>query len=143
MLGDETYIDVDDAEQTSYHLVSCENHQKMNLPNWKVAIGRTSRQDYKNGTRVIVFRKAVDLPYEINYACQEIRLYASNDNEPYAGIIADKSKNDKYMIFFDDGHVQSVDRKDIRLVFGNDGLQHGKFSVGHFIVNFFIELSAY
>ncbi|XP_031637186.1 histone-lysine N-methyltransferase eggless-like [Contarinia nasturtii] len=100
--------------------------RKLEVPNYKLAMAKSSRQDYHNYSRVLAFRKRVDLPYIINEFNQMEELYPSQDNEPYAGMIASRSNvNDHfYMVFFDDGHVQKINWKDIRLVLGNDGLSH-------------------
>lgn len=146
LLTEQIYLDENDVEIIS---AIVRFDRKMELPIHKLAIGRSSRQYYPSGTRVLAFRRSIDLPYTVDETHQNDQIYASrnHDPEPYAGMIGCSSNNNCvgscdgttssacncekkqfYMVFFDDGHVQKVEWKDIRLVRGNNGLEHGERS---------------
>lgn len=98
----------------------------MDLPFSKLASYKSPKRIHHNGVRVLAPRRAVDLPYTIDDACREVPLYAGKDTELYPGIIAVRNEHN-CMVFFDDGHVQNVAQKDVRLVLGSSGLEHGEY----------------
>lgn len=97
----------------------------MDLPFSKLASYKPPKKIHHNGLRVLAPRRTVDLPYTINVANRVVPLYAGKDTELYPGIIAVQNAH-SCMVFFDDGHVQNVTQKDVRLILGSSGLEHGK-----------------
>lgn len=78
-------------------------------------------------TRVIAKRKKNHFPVRVNENGEPDYLYENDDSAFYAGIISYKtfSKDNGYcyLVFFDDGHVQYVSSKNIRVVFGDYGVK--------------------
>lgn len=119
-------VNEDDVEEKS-SIVSFIIDGRMELPQYKLAFAKPMPQ-FISGARVIAFRRVVDLPYIIDAeTCQLTPLYASQDNEPYPGMLAVPTENlNFHVVFFDDGHVQRVESKDIRFVFDSDCYEHGE-----------------
>lgn len=131
---EQSFINVNENDEEERSSIVCFNDKKMELPQYKLALAKPMLQFIK-GARVIAFRRVVDLPYIIDAETwQQNPLYASQDNEPYPGMLAVPTENPNFhVVFFDDGHVQRVESKDIRFVFDIDCFEHGE-SVEFFFV---------
>lgn len=114
------------------HVVQFRDGTKKDVASYELAIGVVPfPSGLEKGTRVIAPRCSEELPYKLDDSGQRIGLYIDSGNsaELYPGILAGYSDNDRYMVFFDDGMVQHVERKKIRRVLGNDGYQHGVYDI--------------
>lgn len=109
-------------EQTSY-VVRCDDRE-LTLPSYKVA-DYMPIQKHHRCVRVVAIRRRNDLPYVIR-GNQQMPLYPNIDGLPYPGIVGAQN-GVQCMIIFDDGHVQNINVDYIFKVFGEDGIEHGKF----------------
>lgn len=103
------------------------HNKKMVLPTYKVAFCKPI-DDLCIGKRVVAFRKTDELPHTIDAVTgQLVPLFANEENKPYAGMLAAFSEKPSFhVVFFDDGHVQSVSNANIRSVLDSNCLEHGE-----------------
>lgn len=130
LINEHCFINENDVEERS--AIVRIGEQKFELPKSKLAFSKASHHLH-HGARVVAKRRSIDLPYTIDaQTCKQIPIYDSQDQKLYPGILAVKNDSVRkqnrlsHVVFFDDGHVQSVDKKDIRLVLESDSLQHGE-----------------
>lgn len=136
-VSDVINLESDDEEiqqSIKYYTVEFQDGSEKRIPEYFLSDGVPPDSDKQlpPKTRVIARRKQKYFPQRIYYddsKCEQVSpLYKNDDTAFYAGIISYKRiviKNRyHYLVFFDDGHVQYVASKNIRVVFGDYGLKY-------------------
>lgn len=133
---------IDNGNEKSFIVQFFNDNQRKDVAEYEMASQTTPKHDdlKKIGTRIIARRRAEEMPYRIDDSEQKIQLFASNDSEYYPGIIAGGVEN-RYMIFFDDGIVQLIKRKQIRRVLGDDRHNHGMYILQSLNLCFYLMLN--
>lgn len=100
----------------------------------------------KSGTRIIARQKQHFFP--CNYNDANINYLIINDDKNfYAGMVSDIShfENERfnYLLFFDDGHIQYVSSKYIRIVEGEHKIEHVDENAKKIYRYYFIDINKY
>lgn len=113
-----------------YHTLETPDGKTKKIPEYYMANCYVSDSDEKlpPKTRVIAQRQQEFFPQRQVDETGPCFLYKNDDSAFYAGIISARNTflNGRwwYLVFFDDGHVQYVSCRNIRLVLGNHGSKY-------------------
>lgn len=124
--------DDEDAEQIEYIIVQCSDGAIKKIPQHCIAnaTGKEPNVELAAKTRIIAQRKTVLMPMIYSkFDDQFVPSHANDEQAFYPGIISShkylpENKIWQYLVFFDDGHVQYVSNKNIRVVFGDFGTKY-------------------
>lgn len=126
--------DEEEIQSIKYRLVEFPDGLEKRIPEHYMASGFPTdpNEQIPPETRVIARRKQRYFPvrlYNDDSNCPQLSPLCKNDDSAFhAGIISYKKVFRKdcyhYLVFFDDGHVQYVASKNIRVVIGNHDLKY-------------------
>lgn len=123
----------DNCDEAKYHIVES-RHSTIGvkrIPAYYIARYNEIGPDIKLAPkmRVIARRKSSRMPYTTTQSSDIKHFIHTNEKHAfYAGIIGchslHRDNQPIFLVFFDDGHVQYVSQRNIRLVFGSPGYKH-------------------
>lgn len=123
---EDKYTDTD----VKYHMVVGPDGEIRKIADYHLAFAYPSnpKEQLPYGLRVIARRKQKHFPIAYSHHGATY-LYHNDDSAFYAGILSCETisvshENFRYLVFFDDGHVQYVSSNDVRVVFGNNGKRY-------------------